>query len=94
MNREKVGKTVFSSVKRVLYNSLCDPKSDIYQTWFTNGMKAVLDKKYISAAVIAALSGLGIGIRALAISVVALIIKFGIEVYCEKFKPQNLMELR
>ncbi len=94
MNREKVGKTIFSSVKRVLYNSLCDPKSEIYQTWFNNGMTAVLNKKYVTTAVIAALSGLGIGIKALAISVVALIIKFGIEVYCERFKPQNLMELR
>ena len=27
---EEVGKTVFSSVKRVLWRSLCDPNSDIY----------------------------------------------------------------
>ncbi|PTB97204.1 hypothetical protein C9994_03910 [Marivirga lumbricoides] len=94
INREKVGRTIFASVKRVLYNSLCDSKSEIYQTWFNNGMKVVLDKKYVSTAVITALGGLGIGIKALAISVVALIIKFGIEVYCERFKPKNLMELR
>ncbi len=41
---KEVGKTVFQSVKRVLYNSLCDPQSEIYQVWFKNGMGMVLNK--------------------------------------------------
>ena len=91
---ESVGKTFFQSVKRVIYNSICDPKNEIYKTWFTNGMSAVLQKGYIRATVIACLSGLGIGFKLLAASVIALIIRFGLDVYCEKYKPTDLMELR
>ncbi|HTM67352.1 MAG TPA: hypothetical protein VL093_13575 [Flavipsychrobacter sp.] len=89
-----VGKTLFGSVRRVLYKSICDPDSEIYKTWFNNGMKVVLEKKFIVGAVVSILTGLGIGIKAIAISVVALIIKFGIEVFCDRYKPGGIMELR
>jgi len=91
---KEVGKTVFQSVKRVLYNSLCDPKSEIYQVWFKNGMGMILSKNYIRGAVIACLANIGIGIKMISASIIALIIKFGLEVYCEKYKPTDLMELR
>ncbi len=91
---EEVGITVFQSVKRVLYNSLCDPKSDIYKSWFNNGMQIVLSKGYIRSAVISCLGGLGIGITMVAAYIIALITKFGIEVYCERYKPIGLMEIR
>lgn len=91
---KEVGKTVFQSVKRVLYNSLCDPQSEIYQVWFKNGMGMVLNKNYIRGAVIAMFTGLGIGIKMLTASVIALVMKFGLEVYCEKYKPTDLMALR
>jgi len=90
----EVGLTIFQSVKRVLYNSLCNSESDIYKTWFKNGMQLVLSKGYIRSAVISCLVHLGIGIKMIAASIIALITKFGIEVYCEKFKPVNLMDLR
>lgn len=89
-----VGKTIFQSIKRVLYNSLCDPESEIYKTWFKNGMQMVLSKNYIRSAVISCLVNLGIGIKMIAASIIALIMKFGIEVYCEKYKPIALMEVR
>jgi hypothetical protein len=91
---KEVGRTVFKSVKRVIYRSLCDPNSDIYKTWYNNGMQMVLNKKFIHTAVITTLATFGIGIKLLAASIVALIIKFGIEVYCDKNKPLNMMELR
>lgn len=91
---EVVGKTVFSSLKRVIYNSLCDPNSEVYKAWFTQGLGFVLDKKYISGAVLASLTGLGIGLKALAVSAVALILRFGLDVYCEHSKPEGVMELR
>jgi hypothetical protein len=90
----KIGRTVFSSIKRVLYKSLCDKDSDIYKAWFNNGMELVLNKKYIAVAVAQALTGIGIGIGAIAISVVALIMKFGIEVYCDRYKALGVMEIR
>lgn len=91
---KEVGKTVFQSVKRVLYNSLCDPKSEIYQVWFKNGMGMVLSKNYIRSAVIACLASIGIGIKMISATIIALVMKFGLEVYCEKYKPADLMELR
>ncbi|MEZ4805379.1 MAG: hypothetical protein R2852_07820 [Bacteroidia bacterium] len=54
----EVGITVFQSVKRVVYNSLCNPDSEIYKTWFNNGMHMVLSKGYIKTAVISCLVSL------------------------------------
>src|SRR5690606_15415513 len=88
---EEVGRTIFSSVKRVLWRSLCDPSSEIYQTWFHKGMGVVLNKLYIGTAVTSALADIGIGIKAIAVPIVALIIKFGIEVYCTKYQPTGIM---
>lgn len=90
----EVGITVFQSVKRVIYNSLCTPESEIYKAWFANGMKMVLSKGYIRTAVLSCLVNLGIGIKLIAASIIALIMKFGIEVYCLKYKPVGLMEIR
>ena len=88
---EQVGRTVFSSVKRVMYRSLCNPNSDIYKLWFNNGLLAVLNKFTIGSIIAAVLTDLGIGMKAVAIPIVALIIKFGIEVYCERYKPVGIM---
>lgn len=92
ITREKeLGRTVFTSFKRVLWRSLCDPESDIYKAWFHNGLSVVLDKKFLGAAITAVMSGLNIGIKALAVSATALVIKMGIETYCEVFRPKGLM---
>jgi hypothetical protein len=88
---QRLGSTVFSSIKRVLYRSLCDKDSEIYQAWFNRGFAVVLDKKYFAAAVAATLVNMGAGVKALAVSVTALLIKFGIEVYCARFKPEGVM---
>lgn len=88
---EQVGRTVFSSVKRVMYRSLCDPTSEIYKVWFNKGIGFVLNKFYIGSAITTVLADLGIGMKAVAIPIVALVIKFGIEVYCERFKPVGIM---
>jgi hypothetical protein len=90
----EVGQTVFQSVKRVVYNSLCSPDSEIYKTWFNNGMQMVLAKGYIRTAVISCLVSLGIGVKMIAASIIALIMKFGIEIYCDKYKPIGLMDIR
>ena len=90
----EMGKTVFQSLKRVVYNSICNPNSDIYKSWFNNGMQIVLSKGYITAAVMSCFANLGIGIKSIIVWAVALIIKLGLEVYCERFKPKDLMNLR
>ena len=94
VKEKEVGMTVFQSVKRVIYNSLCDKESEIYKVWYTNGMEIILSKGYISSAVLSCLNNIGIGMKLLSASIVALILKFGLEVYCIKNKPSDLMELR
>jgi len=92
--KRKLGKSVLSAFERILWKSLCDKESEVYKMWFTNGMQAVLDKKYITTAIIAALSGLSIGVYAIAVYATALIIKMGIEAFCDVHEPKNLMDLR
>ncbi|MCB2180813.1 MAG: hypothetical protein KQH63_02165 [Desulfobulbaceae bacterium] len=53
-----------------------------------------MDKKYLGTAITAAMTGLNIGIKALAVSAIALVIKMGIETYCEVFRPKSLMIAR
>lgn len=91
---KEIGVTIFESVKRVLYNSLCNKESEIYKTWFNNGMQTLLSKGYIKGAVISCLVKSGIGIPMIASSIIALIMKFGIEVYCTKYKPIYISEIR
>lgn len=90
IKKDQLGRTIFASVKRVLWRSLCDPKSDVYKAWF-HSYSLVLDRKYIGSAVSAALLGMSIGIKALAVSFTALIIKMGLEVFCDVYKPEGIM---
>ena len=94
VKHKQLGETIFGSIRRVLYRSLCDPESDVYKAWFNHGLLTVLDKKYLAIAVTATLSGLNIGIKALAVSATALVIKVGIEVFCERYKPSGVMDSR
>jgi hypothetical protein len=41
-----------------------------------------------------ALAGQGIGMMALAISVTALVLRFGLDIYCEQYKPATVTEFR
>ncbi|RST28758.1 hypothetical protein [Chryseobacterium lacus] len=91
---KEVGITVFESIKRVIYNSLCNPESEIYKTWFNNGMQTVLSKGYIKSCIVSCLINIGFGVTMIAASIVALVTKFGIEVYCEKYKPIYISDIR
>ncbi|WP_313564500.1 hypothetical protein [Acinetobacter sp.] len=91
---KEVGVTVYDAVKRVLYNSMCNPESEIYKAWYTNGLQVFLTKKYILTTVISSLTTLGFGATMVVASLVALITKFGIEVYCEKNKPLYISHIR
>lgn len=91
---KEAGKTVFSSFKRVIYNSICDPKSEVYKAWYTNGMSAVLDKKYLITAIAGAFAQMNICIKGLIVSAIALVIRFSLDVYCEHNKPKSILDIR
>ena len=92
--RKELGEGVLSAFKTVIWRSLCDKESEVYRMWFTNGMQAVLDKKYLTIAIVGALNGLSIGGYAIAVYLTALLIKIGIETFCSVYRPSDLMDLR
>jgi len=57
-------------------------------------MMLVLDRKYIAAAIVVLLNDRGIGLSLLAASFAALIIKMGLEVFCEVFVPEGVMDIK
>lgn len=88
------GKSFFASLKLVIWKSLCDPQSEVYKAWYTNGVAQVLSKKYYAVVVSAALVDLGFAAKAAAVPATALLMKIGIEVYCERFKPGEILDGR
>lgn len=93
-NHLNLGKKVFASLKRIIWKSLCDPESDVYKLWYSDGVKAVLDKKYLTGSIVAAFSGYRIGIYALAVHTSAIVLKTGIEVFCDVYQPPPIMGAR
>ncbi len=89
--KKEVGRTVFGAAKRAVWRALCDPTSDTYKMWFEHGLMVALDKRIVGAAVVAALSGLGMGTYAIAIPVTAILIKLGVDIFCERYQPEGLM---
>lgn len=88
------GKTFFASLKLVLWKSLCDSNSEIYKAWYTNGISHVMSKKYYAAVVASVLVDFGLALKAVAIPTTALLMKFGIEIYCERFRPAEILDDR
>ncbi|WP_446808413.1 hypothetical protein ACH50O_14055 [Methylomonas sp. 2BW1-5-20] len=88
------GKRVFEVFQGVLWRALCDKSSEVYKLWFTNGISAVLDKKYLTTAIIGAMAEVKVGAYAIAVYVTAIIIKIGIETYCQLAKPHSVMDCR
>jgi hypothetical protein len=88
------GRSFFASLKLVIWKALCDPQSEIYKAWYTNGMAHILSKKYYAMAVTAALVDIGFAAKVVAVPATALLMKLGIEVYCERFKPGEILDGR
>ena len=91
VEKTSLGRTIYDASKRVVWRSLCDPSSEVYKMWCTNGMMALIDKKFLTATVVAALSGMRIGAYALAVCVSAMVFKMGLEVFCDVAKPDGIM---
>jgi len=90
LNDIEVGRTAISALKRVAWRSICDPNSEVYKAW-SKGLSVVYNEKYLTAAIIAALKSFKITAVMIAASIVAIAIKFGVEVFCEKFAPDSIM---
>jgi hypothetical protein len=89
--KREVGSTVLSAAKRVIWRSLCDPEHDVYKLWYEQGMKGLFNQKVLAAAVAAALGGIRVGAYTLMVSATAIILKMGMEIFCETWKPEGIM---
>ena len=89
------GETIFGALKRVVWRAVCDPESDLYRTWWTNGIQAVItDKKTLYVTIAATLASQSIANVAIAAYLSALMLKMGLELYCERTKPEPIMAER
>jgi hypothetical protein len=91
---ENAGKTIFRSLKRVIYNSLCSKESEVYKMVFTHGLSQINGKRAIIAAIASSIIGLGVAGATVITFAAALVIRFGLDVYCEHYKPSEITALR
>jgi hypothetical protein len=89
--KRELGEKLFSSFKRVLWRSICDPNSAVYKMWCEKGLMAVWDEKVIAVAVASVLVERRILIYYFAVAITALIVRFGLDLYCERYKPEGIM---
>lgn len=87
---KELGKRAKAALKRVIWPAICDPNDEIYQAW-SNGLSVVYDKKWLTTAICAHLTGWNISIPMIAFTVVALVFKLGVRVVCEMFAPDSMM---
>lgn len=88
--RRELRDKVNSALKRVVWKALCSPDSELYKAW-SKSLAVVHDEKWIAAAVVTSFRSWHIGIGMLAASVTALAVRFGVDFFCEYFKPESLM---
>lgn len=97
MEDEPAGRSVYGSIKRVIYNSICDPNNEVYKLWFTNGIGKVPNKRMITAfvaSIINPLMGFGIFATSLIVYASAILLRTGLDVICDYHKPSSLMAIR
>lgn len=89
-----LGKTLFGALHRAIWKALCDPESETYKMWFTDGVKALLNKKMLTGSIIVALAGVKVGFYGISVYVTAIVLKLGLDVVCEISRPVGIMDLR
>lgn len=92
MENKKIGKTLFSSLKRVLYSSICDKENDVYKEYTTKGITGFTSA--VTVVVVDTLNKLNISVKIMIAAIIAIVIKIGFALYCEHYKPSDIMELR
>ena len=85
---------VGTAIKKTLHRCLCDQESETHKMFVEFGFKGVVNKFSITGAVAACFYDLKIGAISLAIPVTALIIKLGLDTFCELYPVDSIMEQR
>jgi len=89
-----MGETIFQTTKRIIHNKLCDKDGDFQKFFAKNGMIKTINKGLIKSLILTTFVAIGIPFKLIAAGVIVMIMKLGIDVYCERYKPQSLMDLK
>lgn len=87
---KRIGKTTFAVLRRIAWKTFCDPSSSIYKMWCKR-VPQVFNQGYFAAALVSTMGNFRIGIPLLASGVVALVMKYSAEEFCEISKPKGIM---
>lgn len=85
-----IGKTTFTLLRRIAWKTVCKPSSPIYKMW-SKKVPEVFNEGYFSAAILSTLGEFRIGLPLLASGILALIMKYSAEEFCELAKPKPVM---
>ncbi len=89
-NPKNVGRTTFAILRRIAWKTFCKPSSPIYKLW-SNRVPKVFNEGYFSAAIVSAFGDFKIGLPMIASGILALIMKYSAEEFCDISKPKGLM---
>lgn len=87
---KQIGKSTFAVLRRIAWKTFCKPDSAIYKMW-SEKIPEIFDKGYFSAAILSTFGDFRIGIPLLASGVLALVMRYSAEEFCELAKPKGLM---
>jgi hypothetical protein len=87
---KNVGKATFAVLRRIAWKTFCKSDSPIFKMW-SKKIPEVFNQGYFSAAVLSTFGDFRIGLPVLASGVVALVMKYSAEEFCEIAKPKGLM---
>jgi hypothetical protein len=87
---KSVGKSTFAVLRRIAWKTFCKPDSPIFKMW-SKKVPEVFNQGYFSAAILSTFGDFRIGLPLLASGVVALVMKYSAEEFCELAKPKGLM---
>jgi len=90
---QKIGRITFALLRRIAWKTFCDPESSIYKLW-SKRVPKIFNEGYFSAAIVTTMNDFRMGLPMLASGIVALIMKYSAEEFCEMSKPKGLMIAR
>lgn len=86
----ELGKTTFAILRRIVWKAVCAPDSGIYKLW-SKRVPKVFNQGYFAAAIVTTLRDFRIGAPIVASGILALILKYTAEEFCDIAKPKGLM---
>jgi hypothetical protein len=85
-----IGIRVKTVLQRIAWRTICDPESTIYKAW-SQKIPKVYSDAYFAASLTAAFTSWRIGIPLLVSGVVAIVMKYSANEFCDWAKPKGVM---